>query len=217
MKKVLIISLIIIVLVIFLGALYFSVPEGGRGEEPWRSCFPWLVRVGDIIPLDSECLPADCPCFICTKCGDGICGKGENKCNCPKDCKDNSPTDSTTIQSVDSPYINSIFPSSGSKGTMVEIKGKNLSGLEGDLNVYFERPDGKIIVLVDTFGDYPKTGGNLIKVKVLEPCQQGEVVTGEYSGIKSVCDYVELTPGMYKVYASPWGVKSNIVNFEITK
>lgn len=23
---------------------------------------------------------------ICAKCGNGICGKGENKCNCPKDC-----------------------------------------------------------------------------------------------------------------------------------
>jgi len=24
--------------------------------------------------------------FICTKCGDGVCGTGENKCNCPQDC-----------------------------------------------------------------------------------------------------------------------------------
>jgi len=26
--------------------------------------------------------------LICIKCGNGICGKGENGCNCPKDCKD---------------------------------------------------------------------------------------------------------------------------------
>lgn len=25
--------------------------------------------------------------FICIKCGNGICGPGENKCNCPEDCK----------------------------------------------------------------------------------------------------------------------------------
>jgi hypothetical protein len=25
--------------------------------------------------------------MICTNCGDGICGKGENGCNCPSDCK----------------------------------------------------------------------------------------------------------------------------------
>jgi eight-cysteine-cluster-containing protein len=28
-------------------------------------------------------------CSVCTKCGDGICGKGENKCNCPEDCEKN--------------------------------------------------------------------------------------------------------------------------------
>lgn len=26
--------------------------------------------------------------LICVKCRDGICGKGENGCNCPQDCKD---------------------------------------------------------------------------------------------------------------------------------
>ncbi|MCG2690202.1 hypothetical protein L6252_02905 [Candidatus Parcubacteria bacterium] len=24
--------------------------------------------------------------FICTYCGNGVCGLGENKCNCPEDC-----------------------------------------------------------------------------------------------------------------------------------
>lgn len=27
------------------------------------------------------------PIFICAYCGNGVCGKGENKCNCPGDCK----------------------------------------------------------------------------------------------------------------------------------
>ena len=126
-------------------------------------------------------------------------------------------TNLSVNQTTDLPIINSISPSSGPKGTVIEIQGKNLSGLEGDLNVSFERADGKIIILTDNFGDYPKTGGNIIKVKVVEPCQKGETVTGEYSGIKSVCDYVELTPGAYKVYTAPWGLKSNAVNFEITK
>jgi hypothetical protein len=25
--------------------------------------------------------------FVCVKCGNGVCGSGENICNCPKDCK----------------------------------------------------------------------------------------------------------------------------------
>ncbi|MDD5086459.1 MAG: DNRLRE domain-containing protein [Candidatus Nanoarchaeia archaeon] len=31
--------------------------------------------------------------FICTKCGNGICGLGENVCNCPEDCQDNQETE----------------------------------------------------------------------------------------------------------------------------
>jgi hypothetical protein len=115
------------------------------------------------------------------------------------------------------PFIESISPQSGLKGTIVEIRGKNLSGFEGDLDVYFERPDGKKIMLTDNFGDYPKTGGNLIKIKIVEPCRPGEKVYGRYSGIESVCNFIELIPGIYKVYTEPWGKRSNIINFEITK
>ncbi len=28
------------------------------------------------------------PSIVCTKCGDGQCGKGETKCNCPEDCRE---------------------------------------------------------------------------------------------------------------------------------
>jgi len=126
----------------------------------------------------------------------------------------------TTFQFTESgepiPKIDSINPTSGPKGTIVEIRGKGLSGFEGDLDVYFERADGKKTMLTDTFGSYQKTGGTLLKAVVEEPCQEGETVYGRYSGIASVCDYVELTPGTYNVYAEPWGVKSNVVTFEIT-
>ncbi|TSC95054.1 MAG: Uncharacterized protein CEN87_66 [Parcubacteria group bacterium Licking1014_1] len=136
-------------------------------------------------------------------------GGSPNATQYPKDCK--------TDQTADSPVIDSISPNFGLKGTVVEIRGKNLSGFEGDLDIYFERADGKTIMLTDNFGDYSKTGGNLIKVKVIEPCQRGEKVIGRYSGIESECNYIELTPGTYKVYAKPWGKKSNTVFFTITK
>lgn len=121
------------------------------------------------------------------------------------------------IEKTDLPKINSITPISGPKGTVVEIKGVGLSGFEGDLDVYFERLDGKRVMLTDTYGDYSKTQDKLIKVKVIEPCQKGEKVIGRYSGVESICDYVELTPGIYKVYAEPWGKRTNVVNFELTK
>jgi len=124
----------------------------------------------------------------------------------------------TPVQISDMPVIDSISPSSGLKGTVVEIRGKNLSGFEGDLDLYFERTDGKKVMLSDSFGDYAITQDRLIKVKIIEPCQAGEKVIGRYSGIETECNYVELMPGIYKVYAEPYrGKKTNIVNFEIIK
>ncbi len=49
-------------------------------------CCPGLVKV----PCDAPGPEGLCqPCegaSICTRCGDGECGKGENICNCPSDC-----------------------------------------------------------------------------------------------------------------------------------
>jgi hypothetical protein len=114
------------------------------------------------------------------------------------------------------PVITSLSTTSGLIGTVLQIHGCNLSGFEGDLNVYFERADGEKALLTDTFGSYSITNDKLIKVTVKEPCKSGEIVYGPYSGLPSQCPYVEMIPGIYKVYATPWGKKSNVVNFTIT-
>lgn len=49
--------------------------------------------------------------YICTACGNGICGKGENTCNCPTDCK--SGTVDMATQLVDN-YLRSYLSSSKS-------------------------------------------------------------------------------------------------------
>jgi hypothetical protein len=33
------------------------------------------------------CAKASCKCYVCVKCGDNVCGKGENLCTCFADCK----------------------------------------------------------------------------------------------------------------------------------
>ena len=114
------------------------------------------------------------------------------------------------------PAIYSISPSSGPIGTKVQIKGYQLSGFEGDLDVYFERSDGKVVILTDNFGTYSKTGSDAMNFVIKEPCQKGQTIYGRYSGIPSTCDYVALTPGKYKVYVKPYGQKSNVVEFTIT-
>lgn len=62
-------------------------------------CCDGLVAVADCEEIPVDCDPNDpdcngsftcncpkCYCFVCTACGNGKCGVGENKCNCPEDC-----------------------------------------------------------------------------------------------------------------------------------
>jgi len=127
--------------------------------------------------------------------------------NSAKFIKAGSESQSSTSQTAcpeGCPKINSITPSSGPKGTTVQIMGENLSGLEGDLIVTFERSDGQKIILSD-----PADRGQrkLIKVKVEEPCQKRANYNSRLFGIQKECNYVEFTPGIYKVYTEPWGKK----------
>jgi hypothetical protein len=67
------------------------ISEGGSGAvvPNTPSCCPGLVSIGCDRPDASGYCPTHmcAGAFFCTKCGDGICGLGENKCNCPKDCE----------------------------------------------------------------------------------------------------------------------------------
>jgi hypothetical protein len=59
-----------------------DVPSGGRCCE---GLAPAPVYKGSIIRLD-ECELEGRGRSTCIRCGDGRCGKGENTCNCPRDC-----------------------------------------------------------------------------------------------------------------------------------
>jgi hypothetical protein len=58
---------------------------GGLGNF---SCKPGLKAIADANVFENTCAYPMCDCFVCTKCGDGVCGIGENHCNCPQDCKE---------------------------------------------------------------------------------------------------------------------------------
>lgn len=61
-------------------------------------CCDGLIPIYDCEEVPTDCNPDDadctgyacmcpkCMCFVCTFCGDGVCGTGENKCSCPEDC-----------------------------------------------------------------------------------------------------------------------------------
>jgi len=52
------------------------------------SCCSGLTSIGCDRPDSNNTCPTHlcAGAFFCTKCGNGVCGPGENKCNCPKDC-----------------------------------------------------------------------------------------------------------------------------------
>ncbi len=107
------------------------------------------------------------------------------------------------------PKINSISLASGSVGTKIEVFGSDLNGFEGDLNLWIENSSGIKGII------YGETGStsNMIKFTVpAKVCQTDE----SYRGLPCA-SWLELVPGVYKIYAEPWGNKTNEVLFTITK
>jgi hypothetical protein len=67
--------------------------EGEEGDVSGKNCCEGLIGVAiNNVPLPSGLCPSVLPSygtqFYCIKCGDGICGEKENKCNCPEDCNE---------------------------------------------------------------------------------------------------------------------------------
>lgn len=76
---------------------YGDVLEGeqvdiGFSLSPNDLCSGDLRAVRDLAVSESgACLAPACACYVCTNCGDGVCGGGENECNCPEDCQSDRP------------------------------------------------------------------------------------------------------------------------------
>ncbi len=62
--------------------------QTGSGFSPYSSnekCCAGLTSVA-CATSDGDMCGVATDCFVCTNCGDGICGLGENQCNCAQDC-----------------------------------------------------------------------------------------------------------------------------------
>ncbi len=67
------------------------VPDGEVGTFNQDVCCPGLIQIGAVFLADendihSNCIDAPCDCFVCSRCGNGVCGAGESHCNCEADC-----------------------------------------------------------------------------------------------------------------------------------
>ena len=64
------------------------VQEGGMASaKSFSHCCPDLVQAEALEPRDGQCISTAPSAHLCTRCGNGSCGPGENTCNCASDCK----------------------------------------------------------------------------------------------------------------------------------
>lgn len=62
-------------------------PCGMEGQIGYfKSCCPGLSELGYYQDATSCTKPVAGRLFVCASCGNKICGRGENHCNCPQDC-----------------------------------------------------------------------------------------------------------------------------------
>jgi hypothetical protein len=115
-----------------------------------------------------------------------------------------------SVSTSTEPVIKSITPSSGPIGTIIELKGNNLTGFEGDLDAIIENSKGETAYMLgmNSF----TVDKNLIKVKIESKiCKQNN----SYSGLP--CEsYLNIIPGVYNIYTAPWGKVSNKMQFTVT-
>ncbi len=63
-------------------------PKGGTYEDFQNLCCAGLQPIPQCIQDEKGgCMCPNCPCTVCSPCGDGTCDQpDENECNCPADC-----------------------------------------------------------------------------------------------------------------------------------
>ncbi len=122
------------------------------------------------------------------------------------------PTPSTSPSSIENypaPVITSLEPRSGPIGTVITIKGQNLSGFEGDLDAWIENSKEEVGFLPG--GSLPRQD-QTIRVKIDQTlCTHNNNYTGE-----CMKPMLTITPGIYKIYTKPWTKKSNTIEFTVT-
>lgn len=119
---------------------------------------------------------------------------------------------SCTDQLDGMPVITSLSSYSGPVGTKLEVRGCNFAGFESDLNVWVENSQGvKGIAYAEAAHLSGGSTAKLLKITLAPSlCQKDN----SYSALPCQA-YLNLTPGLYKIYTAPWGKKSNEIVFTI--
>lgn len=106
------------------------------------------------------------------------------------------------------PELVSVVPANGKIGTSITVYGKNLSGFEGDKNLWIQNISNGVRGIMR--GDAGSTNTSITAVLADRYC----TADTSYSGLECPA-YLVITPGAYKIYAEPWGKKSNELLFTV--
>jgi len=162
-----------------------SAIAGGRccsGLEAVSNCMSFAGGTW-VVPTDGS--------FICARCGNGICGAGENECNCPKDC-------ANTVEEK----VTCVFTNTGQTQECYSEKGKCVAYAmrcpEGErcpsdhvsCTVNVKGKKGEVVTWKSSCGGYAKTTVDGVSEKAefkcggeVKPCPmpicQGVYKTGE--------------------------------------
>jgi len=117
----------------------------------------------------------------------------------------------STNSTSTNPIISSISPTSGPIGTLVTVLGKNLSGFEGDKNLWIENSSGQKGIILTGGSRLVNTDSSIKFTLGVNYC----TTDTSYSGLPCP-SLINITPGIYNIYASPWGKVSNKVQFTVT-
>jgi len=92
-------------------------------------CCSGLTKIGNDKVSDELCAVLTNGSFRCSYCGNGVCGLGENSCNCPSDCKINATT---------TPSITVVSPNGGEQWKFNNAYNINWAstGITGDVAGY---------------------------------------------------------------------------------
>lgn len=153
---------------------------------PGSGCCAGLTAVNPgLSPLpDGSCLTAQIDgVSLCINCGDGVCGKGENKCNCPKDCGGGGPlcgngvldTASSVVFEVHADIGDSLAGSSlqlqfDSVGGEETVSGRGLTGLSinGTCNASSQSCEVELSTVHSTLWNLLSQGNLFVTLDVLQ-------------------------------------------------
>jgi hypothetical protein len=183
-------------------------------------CIAIVISLGVYVYLQSKLPPVlgePAKPVACTEeamqCPDGSY-VGRTGPNCEFVCPLATTTSTSTNTATDTPKINSISPTMGPIGTIIQIKGDNLNGFEGDMDAMIENSKGETAFLQGLDGvlkDFKKVD-QTIRVKIESKICK---TNNSYSGLP--CEsYLDITPGIYNIYVYPWGKMSNKIKFTVT-